>query len=326
MVPAKQLVQRPPTAFWARACISMDANIQKAPESPIRQRSKLRVISTLNPRLIKSSDRVYIFPLQQQFYASFISSSTTALVPYYRISTTQMMPFPDHSSGFMYYHNPPQATPLEGSVRLRPTPDERWESFFYGKDLTLPSGAVWELNLPQLACRKALSPFCDQLLYDKLVTHEQLARCRELFANTTVTPSLTLFRLEQEFPVNFGRTINLSILGEALHRLALTTVFTETVDGVQTFPWRGTALAHFEASTRPEFAGRRVIHLRIVKIIKPVKCTLDGFEGRMIEPKDGELLTLSRRGMTPEPWACDLDRETRRAVALRALWDSSKLP
>ncbi|KAJ6452325.1 hypothetical protein C8R47DRAFT_1229490 [Mycena vitilis] len=325
MVPAK-VVQRPPPAFWARACMSMDANTQnlKAPESsPIRQRSKLRVISTLNPRLIKSSDRVHIFPLQQQFYANFISSSTTALVPYYRISTTQMMPFPDHSSGFMYYHNPPQATPLEGSVRLRPTPDERWESFFNGKDLTLPSGAVWELNLPQLACRKALSPFCDQLLYDKLVAPEQLARCRELFA---ITPSLTLFRLEQEFPVNFGRTINLSILGEVLHRLALTTVFTETVDGMQTFPWRGTALAHFEASTRPEFAGRRVIHLRIVKIIEPVKCTLGGFEGRMIEPKDGELLTLSRRSTAPEPWACDLDRDTRRAVALRTLWDASKLP
>ncbi|KAJ6460153.1 hypothetical protein C8R47DRAFT_946868, partial [Mycena vitilis] len=177
-------------------------------------------------------------------------------------------PFPaDSTGGFLYYHRPPQAAPLEGSIRLRLTPEDDPTGFATGRDLALPTGVVWEINLPQIANSKALGAFRDQLLHEQLVTETQLARCRALFGGKGIMPALTLFRLEQEFPVDFARSINLVIVGETLQSLTLTTVFTATVNGRQVFPWTGTALVRFERSPIPEFAKRRVVHMRIVKIV-----------------------------------------------------------
>ncbi|KAJ6460146.1 hypothetical protein C8R47DRAFT_943137, partial [Mycena vitilis] len=237
-----------------------------------RRRQRLRAISTLNQNLLKPADRVFIYPLQQQFFVTCKSSPTApAMVSYYRIPGSRpniMMPFPaDSTGGFLYYHRPPRAAPLEGSIRLRLTPKDDPTGFATGRDLALPTGVVWEINLPQIANSKALGAFRGQLLHEQLVTETQLARCRALFGGKGIMPALTLFRLEQEFPVDFSRAINLVIVGETLHSLALTTVFTATVNGRQVFPWTGTALVRFERSPIPEFVKRRIVHMRIVKIV-----------------------------------------------------------
>ncbi|KAJ7646244.1 hypothetical protein DFH06DRAFT_1050361 [Mycena polygramma] len=302
-----------------------------APANVDRRRHRLRIISTLNPELMKPSDRVSIYPLQRQFFVACKSSpKIPARVSYDRIpgpcSTNVMMPFPKNATGgFLYYHRPPQAAPLEGSIRLRLTPEYDPMGFASGRDLVLPTGAVWELNLPQIARSKRLSAFLDQLLREQLVTADQLTRCRALFGDKAIKPAQTLFRLEQEFPVDFARTINLVIVGETLRSLHLADVFTATVNKVRVCPWTGTAIVRFEPSPTPEVAGRRVIHMRIVKIVEPAKRSIEGLKLRMLEPLEGHLLSVSRRGQGVYPWACDLDRKTRRAAALRMLWDASGL-
>ncbi|KAJ7611909.1 hypothetical protein DFH06DRAFT_1244054 [Mycena polygramma] len=328
---------RSPAMLFCRYVASLTEHSSIPVDAPVNvnsRRHRLRSISTLNPELIKPSDRVFIYPFQQQFFVTCQSSpEAPAMVSYYRIPGIRpnvMMPFPEESGGgFLYYHCPPQAAPLEGSIRLRLTPEDDPMAFASGRDLALPTGVVWELNLPQIARNKALGAFRDQLLHEQLVTADQLARCRALFADKGITPALTLFRLEQEFPVDFARSINLVIVGETLHSLTLSTVFTATVNKVQVFPWTGTAIARFEPSPIPEFAARRVVHMRIVKIVEPAKCTISpsaGVKLRMLEPLEGYLLGVSRRGKGVYPSACDLDRGTQRAGALRVLWDASGLP
>jgi hypothetical protein len=83
-------------------------------------------------------------------------------------------------------------------------------------------------------------------------------------------------------------------------------------------------MARFEPSALPQYTGRRVLHLRILKILRPVNCTVDSanYSGRVVEPKEGELFTVRNRVGVREPWAYDIDaRKTTIAAGLRALWD-----
>ncbi|KAJ7458473.1 hypothetical protein FB451DRAFT_1406245 [Mycena latifolia] len=91
------------------------------------------------------------------------------------------------------------------------------------------------------------------------------------------------------------------------------------------------AIARFERSTRPEHVGRRILHLRIVKIVTPVAGTvhLKTHRPRIVRPEEGQLFTVSNYGHPPEPWRFDIDNDRpgfKPAAALRALWDASQIP
>ncbi|KAJ7839952.1 hypothetical protein B0H14DRAFT_1064189 [Mycena olivaceomarginata] len=142
-------------------------------------------------------------------------------------------------------------------------------SFDHGQDLLLASGMLWQVILPQIASRNGYARIRDQLLVKNLVTAEQLTRCLATFgAGTNIYPGLALFRLAQEFPIDFSGEINLSVVGQSLHRLTLkTTFYLKQSTGKYYYPWD---VARFEPSTSPQYSGRRVIHLRIIKIVTPV--------------------------------------------------------
>jgi hypothetical protein len=85
----------------------------------------------------------------------------------------------------------------------------------------------------------------------------------------------------------------------------------------------GSGVARFEPSTDPEYAGRRVVHLRITKIGNPVSITE---ETTLLKPEAGQLLVRPSHSRI-EPWAYDIDASnTVAATALRALWDNSRIP
>ncbi|KAJ7458587.1 hypothetical protein FB451DRAFT_1046772, partial [Mycena latifolia] len=241
------------------------------------------------------------------------------------------IPFPAHARGFFYYHSGHQSTPLEGDIRFRVTPDDSPSSFDSGEDLPGPSGFPWTILLPQVACRRGFAWISDQLVHEKLVKRWQLWRCREVFTPgvRTIYPEYTLFHLDSTFLVNFSGGLNLTVIGNVPYRLAL------NIFAVQTpryyFPWTGSALARFEASTHPQHAGRRVLHMRIVKIVEPVACTVDAasYGGRILRPEEGELVTACFRGGPPAPWTHDIDDpqpNSPLSTALRALWDISRPP
>ncbi|KAF7334990.1 hypothetical protein MVEN_02249200 [Mycena venus] len=182
--------------------------------------------------------------------------------------------------------------------------------------------------LPQIACRKVYLRIRDQLLEENLVTEQQISQCRRLFdGRGKLFSHSTVFRLSQEFPANFSRELHLTVVGSEELLYLNFSLYRTLADGLQRFPWTGSGLACFEPSNSPQYAGRRVVHLRITKIVTPVACTIEGYKGWLLKPEEGQLLTHLPRGhRTPEPWAYDIDAKRNLAAALRILWNSSRIP
>ncbi|KAJ7110624.1 hypothetical protein C8R44DRAFT_743088 [Mycena epipterygia] len=293
-----------------------------------RKRGKSRIISTLDPKLLEPGDILDMShkkTARVHFWGSDIQRGLGALLFYVQIQNGRL-PFPPNSRGFLYYHSEAPASPLESSVRFRLAPDNTPSSFLRGQDLLAPCGLPWRISLPQIACRTGQTQFRQQLLHDSLVTEEQLSRCRDIFRHyrDRISPQFTLFRLDSLFSASFSTRICLTTVGDKLHTFTLSP-FVEWDNNTSKlyFPWSGSAITRFEASTRAEHAGHRILHLRIVKIMEPVTCTVEGHNVRMLKPEEGELLTVSFRGGMPQPWAYDIDAESKTSVGLRALWDIS---
>ncbi|KAJ7620828.1 hypothetical protein DFH06DRAFT_1233234 [Mycena polygramma] len=295
------------------------------------------LVSTLNATLIKEDDFLDLSNRQEINLAfpttklrAAVTDRTRSQLLYTLGDGRTRIPFPENCKGFMYYHTPLRAAPLEGSLRFRLTEHSDPASFKDGADLRLPSGAPWQVILPQMTSL-AFSRIHDQLLNEGLITQALLDRCRAVFGvnHRRAAASTTLFRLDQEFPVDFASSIHLSVVGDdALHKCKFPAVFVNTINSVRLYPWAGTALARWEPSTNYEYieARRRILHLRIAKIIEPVRCTVEGYDGRLLQPEEGDLLTVRAPGKPAEPWAVDLDSKAQTACALRILWDAAGYP
>ncbi|KAJ7681911.1 hypothetical protein DFH06DRAFT_971971 [Mycena polygramma] len=282
------------------------------------------MISTLTPDRITSSDYLDASSRRSLTIRFPGSSGLGTRIHFHRPGITRQ-PFPENTAGFLYYDRHPHAAPLEGSIRLRVTPDNAPASFPRGQDLCLSPGIHWQISLPQIAVRSDFTNLRDQLLHENLVPPEQLSRCRRIFAKSTrISPPATIFRLDQDFPLELSTASHITVVGKRLHTLRAN-FFEARVDNKTKYPWSGTAIVRFEPSTSPQHAGRRVVNLRIVQLITPVLSTIKGYRGRIFRPEEGELLTVSHRGGPPEPFGYDIDRHTTTtAVALRDLWDHSK--
>ncbi|KAJ7495392.1 hypothetical protein FB451DRAFT_1550825 [Mycena latifolia] len=82
----------------------------------------------------------------------------------------------------------------------------------------------------------------------------------------------------------------------------------------------GSVVARFELSTFSKHAGRKVLHMRILKITKPISCKNPGaYTGRLLQ---GELLTRRNSRGKPGPWAYNIDDHKETVPAFRVLWDA----
>ncbi|KAF8161936.1 hypothetical protein K438DRAFT_1618773 [Mycena galopus ATCC 62051] len=293
-----------------------------------RRGKRQNLIHSLNSSLLQTSD--YLDLSRRVGIAIRFHNSKTQEVSvlYYKTAgSSRSPPFPNGCAGFLYYHRDPDAASLEGSVRFRVTGDPAPSSFHRGKDLLLASGYPWQAMLLQIACRQQYAGIREHLVAENLITEQQVSSCRSLFApgkRYKTNTETTLFRLSQEFMVNF-REILLTVIGdEALYPLRLLPFRVYRHRKAQ-HPWVGSAIVRFEPSTDPEHRGRRVICLRFVRIVTPISWTWEGFKRRIVEPAEGELLNVSFRGGVPKPWSFDLDaRESSNTAGLRRLWDSAR--
>ncbi|KAJ7082626.1 hypothetical protein B0H15DRAFT_852158 [Mycena belliarum] len=311
-------------AMWQRSFLRVGVRRFSRQEGYIEPpRAALKhLVSTLNPSLITPADYM---DLSGRFGFIFDPGSEgSRRVLRYAVRKPLYIPFPDDTHGFVYYHSQPHISPLAGSVRFRVTQDNAPSSFAHGHDLLSPSGAPWQTLLPQIACRPTFKWLASYLIRDGLVAEELLSRCRDVFRErASIHPNKILFTFDSSFLIDLSSETDLTIAGDTLHTLRLD-IFKM---GTRVYPWTGSALARFEPSTFPEYAGRRVIHLRFLKVLDPVTPLVDlqTYRGRMQEPREGELFTVSHYGRLPKPWAYDIDASNSKvAAALRALWDYSR--
>ncbi|KAJ7185279.1 hypothetical protein C8R46DRAFT_1059974 [Mycena filopes] len=287
--------------------------------------SKTPLLSTLNPLALQPSD--YLDLSGDQYHTVAFTAAPDGKNPQitYRQTLNGHEPFPPHTAGFLYFHRVPDAAPLEGSLRFRLCANHLPASFEAGRDLLLATGVPWQFIIPQLL-QSQLWKVGAQLLRENLITATQVSRCKKVFGSRrSIVPSFTLFRLGQEFSVDFGTDPTLHIIAESPWRIRLDpfAVMKTAPNRHLIRPFTGSGLARFEPSV---VDGRRVLHLRITKIITPVVCPNPEHLGLIVAPKEGELLTVTPWHGAPRPWEVDIDRDTRRAAALGALWPTGGIP
>ena len=87
----------------------------------------------------------------------------------------------------------------------------------------------------------------------------------------------------------------------------------------------GSALARLERSTLPVHKDTRTVVLRILKIIKPVKCVIHRYDDYVVPPKEGELhrryTKYKKDKSDPIVWSVDIDRP-RGQRGFPLLWDA----
>ncbi|KAJ7779702.1 hypothetical protein B0H16DRAFT_1829944 [Mycena metata] len=301
-------------------------------------------ISSLNPVKLRSSDYIDASGLAPLAIA-FGPTQNPAQLWYSLSKKSETQPFPPTSKGFLYFYQDLH-TLVESGIRLRLTSSNSPSFLASGEDLIAPSGAPWHIPLPALAVDRKHARIVNQLLRENMVTQDDLSHYRTLFGKRWQqwAPQL-LTRITQEFPVDFSRVLTTTVVtGEALYRLKLPHIFGLKEQG----PWNGSAIVRFEASTLPKYAGSRVIHLRILRIVNPVTPNATGPQTtRIVKPEAGALLAFYRPSspilaadadvpadvkpdadaeleLEPEPWTYNIDRQTINAQALRALWDSEE--
>lgn len=93
------------------------------------------------------------------------------------------------------------------------------------------------------------------------------------------------------------------------------------------------ALVQFEHSTLPNHDGTRTVVLRYLKIT-PVKCVKSHYDGRIVQPKEGELHRrfTKRKGIKVTDkldrnqllvWSVNIDKPKGHMIrGLRLLWDA----
>ncbi|KAJ6611908.1 hypothetical protein B0H10DRAFT_2437240 [Mycena sp. CBHHK59/15] len=219
------------------------------------------------------------------------------------------LPFPNGTCGFLYYRSD-RESPLAGTIRFRVTPDHSPASFPHGKDLLVPSKS---------SSARSSSTSTSQ--------PTQLALSRQIFgARRSFDSHLTLFAIDQPFPVDFARIVCHIVVGpDELHLLRLDTrcVRTHPTPDSELTPCHaapGAGLARFERSTLREHTGQCMLLLRIVKITEPV-VPATRYPGRLVSPAQGQLVSVHDQCGRAEPWAYNVERDTANGAALRLLWD-----
>ncbi|KAK7017247.1 hypothetical protein R3P38DRAFT_2986182, partial [Favolaschia claudopus] len=298
------------------------------------------LISNLNPSSLVETDKIDISD-RQQFTVRFPNSTDELSTQRheqsnplcYEFNGHQRVPFPAETSGFLYYHQPPHALPSEGGIRFRLAHSPSRSSFASAPDLFCTNGAPWQITFPQLACRKyptILNKLCREF---RDVSALRIALCQRLFGDVKqISSHILVFRLTQEFPINF-RKISLVVVGEdAIQHVAIPHLFQASQQGERWYPWAGSAIARFERSTDPQYAGRRVVHLRIVRIVgdEPVSAASNSDQdaarrkhNRVVKPEAGQLVRRLPCGLkVAKPWAYDIDEDPQSTVAvgLAMLW------
>ncbi|KAJ6605422.1 hypothetical protein DFH09DRAFT_1422570 [Mycena vulgaris] len=312
--------------------------------NPENVSTKILSISTLNPWLLKSTD--YIDVSRMNAILDFPASSR----PPVELSYGRAGQFPDHARGFFYYYSHPPAGSLEGGLRMRITPDSDPASFPGGQDLEW-MGLPWQIPLVRVACHTRFAALCAHLAREDLVTEAQILWCRHLFRDGKPVPGALIHRLDSPFLFTFGEPVRLCFLGELRRGLELGSLSrvcgcADPSRGRYHSDWTGashdaprsltlnvarpgSAVVRFERATLPGTEDRPVLHLRILKIVKPVACTVNplAYVGTLVQPEEGALLKVRNRRGLVYAWEHKVDTgRTYDDATIRDLWNSTGEP
>ncbi|THU94933.1 hypothetical protein K435DRAFT_966672 [Dendrothele bispora CBS 962.96] len=178
-----------------------------------------RTIATLDPRLIQAEDFINISGILRIGF--HYGNAHLQDVAYDKTGGTR---FPDDSTGFFYYHNPPShLPPTAGGIRFRVCKEFSAKGIREAYDLLKPEGVPFEISLWQLSVKKS---FWDELVQDRVVTRGLLEFCARLLDTKTKSPHTIISGLRQPFALNLtGNTVLHFVRKESLHKHVYRTPF-----------------------------------------------------------------------------------------------------
>ncbi|KAJ7839825.1 hypothetical protein B0H14DRAFT_1064968 [Mycena olivaceomarginata] len=281
-------------------------------------------LSTLNSNLIQDTDFVDFSHKTRTNIRFFASGKGVGDVIQYHYRNGYM-PFPSGTRGFLYWKSEEEISSLAGALRFRITGSADPKSFEDGCDLMWPSGIPWQIMQAQVATRARYKHILTQLLAEDLTTESNIHQCRKTFRQEHLFPEITLFDINQPFPVNWEATVALIIVGRGgeMRTAYLRSGFSNAGPaGKRAFPFKGRAILRFEPSSLDVQLGQRVLLLRVLRLLDPIADRRS--EGRTVMPVEGNLVKIKDMRKDPAietPWAFDIDRSNSGlARALRLLW------
>ncbi|TFY77423.1 hypothetical protein EWM64_g6589 [Hericium alpestre] len=228
--------------------------------------------------------------------------------------------FPPATHGFLYFH-PDAHNPLQSQIRFRVTRDhDPARSFSSGHDLTYGSGFTWYIPLVIAAKNPKLH---EMLVRDGLIDDALLAQLQARSPSDVDSHRLTraMSVLDQPFILDFTkRSLSLVMRVAGQHwRYNMHGPLTYYLEKCS-FPVHeaGSALCRLERSTLPQHAGRRIVVMRLLKIVRPPKRHPDLPPTCDVgEPAEGELFAFGQR-----VWYRDMGKPGKGAEILRLLYDA----
>lgn len=165
------------------------------------------------------------------------------------LTSSQFLPFPPGTRGFLHYYSPEDVPPMAGEIRFRVTTGPDVSSFDDGSDLLVPDGVPWKVPLMSLTkgsrgAKRRYDELQKLLLSDKLVTPELLTQCSHSLDAAPRLPkprSIIIHSIHQFIPVSF-RTPGLSVYlisKDTLHPVMLNLPFMDKSKGHFQRPYSG---------------------------------------------------------------------------------------
>ncbi len=179
----------------------------RIPASPLfiqYRRLRLPPIKTLNPKALTESD---FRDLSNK--NSLNSPGRGHYLHYFRIISKTYIPFPDKTTGFLYYWTHSDLPATAGQIRFRLTSTNDPSLFESGSDLHRPDGTPWAIPLARLVrLHGSDSGYIQMLLNDGLVSKELIrSKYFRLYEKLCLRATSVLIEsFDDVFPLSFPRS------------------------------------------------------------------------------------------------------------------------
>ncbi|TFY75135.1 hypothetical protein EWM64_g8877 [Hericium alpestre] len=262
-------------------------------------------ITTLDPARLDSSCFLDISDTTNHYiYDSAAPEASRILRMTYTAQIFDQQRFPPHTHGFLYFHRDEQ-NPLASQIRFRVTQDsDPARGFASGRDLMYGSGYVWHIPLALV----------DDALLGKLQAH---------YPSGAVSRRVKrgISALSQPFLLEFKQSVfclTVRVMGKDQCYKTNGPLTYHTKYGKCFVYAAGSALCRLERSTLPQDAGRRIVVMRLLKIVRPPKRRLDVPPTCNLNvPVEGELFARGQR-----VWYRDVGKPGKGAEILRLPYDA----
>ncbi|KAF9031316.1 hypothetical protein BJ165DRAFT_1599301 [Panaeolus papilionaceus] len=249
--------------------------------------------------------------------------------------STQYIPFPSGTRGFLYYHSPSDRPRIAGQLRFRVTPSDDPASFSHGHDLTFSrtsprSPTPWNIYCFNIPNNKAYASLHSHLVNEGLVEGSLVAAIRKMRPIQKLDNGTKfLFTLSDPFEIDYAKSPIIKLRAVTEYGQGNITYIRTLSESIPTFK-SGIINACFERSTLPEHEGNRVVVMRCLRVVEPLVMKSPKI-GQIMDPQSistytptpGQILQNLPRGQkTARAWSMDISDDSKHlsAPALRLLW------